>query len=455
MCAVNFNTGWNMNNNSNLDEREISLVDLFMYLVKRYRSIILVAIICATIVCAGAFCKAKFLTKEEDFLKYERELTVYNTDHKLLEIYEKKLTETQLSLTEKPLISVSSHNLPTSTITLCVEGTYAELLSNSTSYDPGDSILNNIMLTIQKGADWASIAEKYGVNTKYVQDLVELIPDYNSNIVVINTHCVDSETAEELLEDIVAIADNNLSEILDSYRGYYIKKRNNRTYIDTTWVNDIEENTQNSINYYVGLIDELNNKYEGKDEPKAPDYFSVLRGIKYALIGGVLGGVAMAGIYCVIYLLNDCLREEDELHNYFGFTVLGVFGIDLNAVKGNAIDKFLLKKQYGVRDNEYVYGRIAENINLLAKKDEKILLAGTVDKETIESLYAKLGSMVKDAKIICGGNLNEDNEVLAKLDETDSVIFVERRDASKMKNITREVETVNSCKKRVLGYILY
>ena len=68
---------------------------------------------------------------------------------------------------ESPLINVESHNLPIATVSLYVEGTYAELLSNSTSYDPGDSNINNIVLTIQNGADWSALADKYEVDKKY------------------------------------------------------------------------------------------------------------------------------------------------------------------------------------------------------------------------------------------------------------------------------------------------
>ena len=444
-----------MNSNSNYDEREISLIDLFMYLLKRYRSIILVAFVGAVLVSGGAFCKAKFLTTEEDFEKYEREVDAYNTDLNLLEIYQYKLDEAKASLNEKPLISVSNYNLPVSTITLCVEGMYAELLNNSTTYDPGDSIVNNIVLNIQKSTDWESLADKYYVSKKYVKDLVGVSPDYNSNIVVVNAYGTNIDEAEELLNDIIANVDNNLNEILDSYRGYYIKKRNNRTYIDTTWVNNIEENIQNDINDYIVLVSDLSNKYEGKDEPKAPDYFSVLRGIKYAIIGGVAGGVIMAGIYCVLYLLSNRLREEDELQTYYGFAPLGVFGLDLSEIKGNAFDKFLLKKQYGISNKENVYGRIAENINLLSEKGDKILVTGTIDSAMIESLCVKLCSMVKNAEIIYGGNINVDNEALSKLGNADSVIFVEKRNISNMKDIDKEVDIVNNCKKKVLGYIQY
>ena len=53
------------------------------------------------------------------------------------------------------------------------------------------------------------------------------------------------------------------------------------------------------------------------------------------------------------------------------------------------------------------------------------------------------------------GNINVDNEALSKLGNADSVIFVEKRNISKMKDIDKEVDIVNNCKKKVLGYIQY
>ena len=278
-----------MNNNTRMDEQEISLIDLFLFLIKRYRSILLVAVICAMVVSAGSFVKTKYFTNESAFESYERELTTYRTDQILLNLYKEKLQDAKNYLVESPLINVESHNLPTATVSLCVEGTYAELLSNSTSYDPGDSIINNIVLTIQNGADWTDLADKYEVDKKYVRDLIEISPDYNSNIVTIYAYGTSEDLAKGLLDDIRALVSENLTSILDSYRGYYIKERNNRTYIDATWVNDIEENTQKSINELIVQIDELSKKYDGKKEPEAPDYFSAMRAVKYLLIGGVIG----------------------------------------------------------------------------------------------------------------------------------------------------------------------
>ena len=163
----------------------------------------------------------------------------------------------------------------------------------------------------------------------------------------------------------------------------------------------------------------------------------------------------MVGIYCVIYMLNDFIREEDEIHSYFGFSNLGTFAVKDDNPKSNKLDKFLLKKQYGDLDDEFVVNRIAENINLLSKEDNKILLIGNIEDNVLNNLYNQLNAQVNKGKLIIGGNINKDNEALTKLSDVNSIILVEKRNYSKMKDILKEAEIVKNCGKNVIGYIQY
>ena len=438
---------------NDLDEREISLIDLIYYLLRRYRSILLMMVIGALLVTSGAFIKTKYLTSEGDFLKYEQDLLVYNTDQRLLSIYEDNLKEEQSALVDNPLITIPSHNLPTASISLCIEQSYSEPLNSTNYYDPGDSIIDNVELTITKSSNWEQLAQKYEINKKYMKDLININPSYESNIVTIEAYGKDLDTASELLNDIVDVVENNMDEILNSYRGYYITKRNNTTYIDNTWVNNIEETIQGNINNYISQINTIKNKYKDSGEPETPDYFSIKDGIKYSVIGAFVGLVIMAGIYCVIYMLNDFIREEDEIHSYFGFSNLGTFAVKDDNPKSNKLDKFLLKKQYGDLDDEFVVNRIAENINLLSKEDNKILLIGNIDDTVLNNLFNQLSTKVNKGKLILGGNINKDNQALTKLSNADSIILLEKRNSSKMKDILKEAEIVKNCNKQVIGYI--
>ena len=440
---------------NDLDEREISLIDLIYYLLRRYRSILLMMVIGALLVTSGAFIKTKYLTSEEDFLKYEQDLLVYNTDQRLLSIYEDNLKEEQNALVDNPLITIPSHNLPTASISLCIEQSYSEPLNSTNYYDPGDSIIDNVDLAITKSSNWVQLSEKYGISNKFIKDLISINPDYNSNIVTIDVYGKDLDTASELLNDIVDVVENNMDEIISSYRGYYITKRNSTTYIDNTWVNDIEETAQENINNYINQINTIKNKYKDSGEPEAPDYFSIKDGIKYVVIGAFVGLVLMAGIYCVIYMLNDLIREEDEIHSYFGFSNLGTFAVKDDNPKSNKLDQFLLKKQYGDLDDEFVVNRIADNINLLSKEDNKILLIGNIEDTILNNLYNQLNAKVNKGKLILGGNINKDNQALTKLSNADSIILVEKRNSSKMKDVLKEGEIVKNCNKQVIGYIQF
>ena len=433
---------------NNLDEREISLIDLIYYLLRRYRSILLIMVIGALLVTSGAYIKTNHLTSESDYLEYEEELVNYQKDTELLNIYTDKLKENQDMLFNKPLISITN-NMPTATITLRINSN-----NNKTSND-SQTIIENIISTINNDNNLNTISDKYSVNRNYVYDLYSLIPDYDSQSLVINAYGKNLNSASNLLKDITDIVDESLITILNNYNNYEIAKEHGLSYIDNAWKDDTQEKAQSSITYYTNLINSINNKYNGKGKPEAPDYFSIKDGIKFALIGAFVGLVLMVGIYCVIYMLNDFIREEDEIHSYFGFSNLGTFAVKDDNPKSNKLDKFLLKKQYGDLDDEFVVNRIAENVNLLSKEDNKILLIGNIEDNVLNNLYNQLNAKVNKGKLIIGGNINKDNEALTKLSDVNSIILVEKRNYSKMKDILKEAEIVKNCGKNVIGYIQY
>lgn len=432
---------------NDLDEREISLIDLIYYLLRRYRSILLMMVIGALLVTSGAYIKTNYLTSESDYIEYEEELINYHKDIELLSVYTDKLKENQDMLFNKPLISITN-NMPTATITLRINS------SNKTSND-SQTIIENIISTINNDNNLNTISDKYSVNRNYVYDLYSLIPDYDSQSLVINAYGKNLKSAGNLLKDITDIVDESLVTISNNYNDYEITKEHELSYIDNSWKDDTQEKAQSSITYYTNLINSINNKYNSKGEPEAPDYFSIKDGIKYAVIGAFVGLVLMAGVYCVIYLLNDLIREEDEIHSYVGFSNLGTFAVKDDNPKSNKLDKFLLKKQYGDLDDEFVVNRIAENINLLSKEDNKILLIGNIENTILNNLYNQLNTKVNKGKLILGGNINKDNQALTKLSDVNSIILVEKRNYSKMKDILKEAEIVKNCGKNVIGYIQY
>ena len=106
-------------------------------------------------------------------------------------------------------------------------------------------------------------------------------------------------------------------------------------------------------------------------------------------------------------------------------------------------------------EDSYVFDRISENISILAKDKEDVLLLGTVSAEKLNKLAAELNSRNGNNKAIAGGNLNLDNSALSKLKEAETVILVEEKEVSKLKDVVKEIEFIRNCDKKILGYIQY
>lgn len=431
---------------TNLDEREISIFDLFMYVVRRYRSIILVGLVCGIIVCGISFVKTR-MAGPEDYEAYNKTMELYERNQELIKLYEGKIEEADKFLAEQSLTGIGNSKIYAASISIYVESTGSKVVNS----DICEAISNNIILTLEKGIDWKSLSQKYDIDEEYIKNFVDISKAEDTSAVTISVLGSSADKARSLLSDLRTLISDNQEYLLDSYDGFYLKEKDYSTYIDNSWFNNVEENIKLSIEEYRTQIEKLN----AVAMPTEPGYFPASKAVKLFAIGFAVGTVVMAVFYFVAYLLNDSIREDDELSLYYGFVRLGTFSVKPVKNKNNCFDRYLLKKQYGDTEDEYVYERIAENIGMIASKDEKVLVSGTIDKNKLEELYNKLSSLVKNCELILGDNINSSNETLRKLKDVDSVILIEERGVSKLKEVNREIDSIKNCSKKVLGYIQY
>ena len=60
---------------------------------------------------------------------------------------------------------------------------------------------------------------------------------------------------------------------------------------------------------------------------------------KNTLIGGVLGIFIAAGLVIVLYLLDDTIKDSEDVEKYLGLTTLGIIPIESGGEKIASIDK--------------------------------------------------------------------------------------------------------------------
>ena len=437
-------------NNINLEEIDISFYDMVIYVLKKYKNIIIAS--CIAMVLVTGFCYLKSSpTIKNDFEKYSNDYGVYEKSVELKAVYEDNLSRAYGILEKNPAVSIDLNNMSIAVITFYINPKIGDPLNYSDLYNPADAILNDIVYSVFNDADWNGFSRKYDINSTVIKELVDVVVNYAGDAVTLYVYGPDYNNTREMLSDISIVVNEKLSESLASYSGYTIGKRDETAYTGVVLANDFEQLAKNKINSYTALINELNAKYP---EPSRPAGFGLKSVVKYCILGFIAGAVAMCLLYSLKYLLSGVIHTGNELHDLCGYTMLGSFS---SCEEGkNKFEKFLLKLQHPTAaEDSYVFDRISENISILAKDKEDVLLLGTVSAEKLNKLAAELNSRNGNNKAIAGGNLNLDNSALSKLKEAETVILVEEKEVSKLKDVVKEIEFIRNCDKKILGYIQY
>jgi len=63
------------------------------------------------------------------------------------------------------------------------------------------------------------------------------------------------------------------------------------------------------------------------------------------IIGGLLGAFLAAGIVIVLHLMDDTIKNSEDIEKYLGISTLGLIPIEANATKQTELDKKRRKKQ--------------------------------------------------------------------------------------------------------------
>jgi capsular polysaccharide biosynthesis protein len=67
--------------------------------------------------------------------------------------------------------------------------------------------------------------------------------------------------------------------------------------------------------------------------------------MKNAMIGGILGMILAAGIIIVLHLLDDTIKDAEDIEKYLGLTTLGLIPIESSAAKQEELDKKKRKRK--------------------------------------------------------------------------------------------------------------
>lgn len=458
--------------NSNHYEQEVDLKTLIFAILYRWRLILLIAILGGVLL--GGIRLAKGLIKIQDTegitlarKDFEDEYSLYKSTK---ESYEREIENLTLKvesfneyMTDSVLMQISPYDKPVAVADIYIKSDY-EIMPGMLyqNRDYTDSLVKAYSLAVSQGDLLKNMSEiiKFS-DLQYLSELITARPDYDNKMLHIEVTYSNIDTADRILSQILKNIDNYTANLSDTIGVHQISVTNRSKFhtVDMELV-DRQDNNRNTESSLQNALLNKKDALENLEEPTFTAYSkktTLKSGIKYGIMGGILGTFIVIFFLCVGFLLSDKLMSEKELRNRFCLRVLGVLGIVHDKKFFSRIDRWL-DKIHGaedITDLNGAYQLISVNVQNASDSAELIMVVGTAGDTLLLQASEHLTQFLPDRKILLAGNMNRAAEALQTLTSCDKVILIEQRGVSTFTGIERELETLKTLKKTILGCILY
>lgn len=452
---------------NNKYEQEIDLKKLFFYIMRKWRIIILFALVGLILLGGFKFTKAFLTQRDQAYVvkvqgQYDKDLKEYKTLKAGYERTIKTLTsniefEEQYE-SNSVLFNIDSNNKWVASADVFIKMKESD---NSTliTVDPADSIVKAYKSVIDNGSFLEHISKKMEIDIPFIRELIGVEKDNEGNMLSISITYKDEEGAKEIINTILETLDSSYTQVSDGLgeHSIIIMNRNIGMEIDQELAASQKKKVED-LEVMRKKLDEVQNALDELQKPQEPSTLSmkgsIKIGIKFCIIGAIIGGFVTIFIYCIIYVINSKLHATEELKNRFNLKILGAFTQERKKRLFSQVDKLIDKlERIECNSKESVYQRIVANISNYTKNGQTILVTGTGNQEEIRSVVDNLRQMIPELEFITGMNMNKNSETLTKILKVDGVILLEQVGTSRYSDILEEIETINSLNKKIIGCI--
>lgn len=493
----------------NEEEVQIDLMTLLHYILRKWRSIVVVMLIVA--VAANLYSVKKSMSEaasvstaeeEVDFEKQienaKEELTADELEqvehvYSMYEYNSQLYQENKEYLEKSVLMQLNPNEIPT------------VMLNYQFKKDQADEELSNIFTMYENalldkdtctaimqvfGEEYANTSVRKLISvtdTENVQnkDIIKIQDEKNSGILRIQIYACSEEQCEQVAEIAKKRVLEYTEQLQQIFGNYTVNAISEQYYISSDSALNVQKS--DAVNAVNNAYNAMNNITSGLSERQI-GYFNLLTkdgedqtlvkvdteenenvivkvqyiSMKYILIGLLAGMLLAVCWYAVIYIMTQTVKDVDEVKIITNLPVFGTVLRNNENGKRNIIDRWI--DSWFVRDkksenNELLLTRISHEVAMLAgQKDKKSLLiacSGTDQnvKKQADSLVEKLRKL--GMNVTSTDSLVSDNtEVLKQLDSADSVVFVEQLMKSERNQIREAIELCRRCQVEVLGSVI-
>ena len=481
-------------------ENKINFSDLIYYILIHWRVILLGAIIAGLLLFGCDLIKGFNSLESQNHLEtqkaYERSYEEYRIMKTQLE---DQLVELTQAIKEKEdyqhqsiLMNLNPNTAYKSKLTYVVNDiadtqAFTDLESSKTAKYTINSILGSYASLIREGEVLQNISKKINteIDEKYINELVYVQVDYQSKLLHITVLGDDKKQAQDISDAIEKeIQDANLKinkalgfhrlELISSYIGNDADtsiligaiptdgKNENGSY--QTSIENMQEDNSAVISDLQNQLINCNNQLNELEEPIEPKEASrdtvIKRGIKFGVIGFIVGAVLVAYCFALKYVACGKLMTSDEMQEDYGIPVLMKYKAP-KRINPNLIDK-LINCGFGITESSSCLQErfdlaVANVLARIEKTDNvKILFIGNANVCVFESAVSSMAETLNTdgIEVISAGNINENENAVRKLPSAEKIVLIEQTGVSRKKDIKKELLTLRDLKKEIVGAIV-
>lgn len=485
-----------MENNSTYGQ-EISIRDWMFSVFHKWKLILIVGIVCAFLLGGYKGLSIYNSNANADVVAnaqkdYELEMEVYDmtkagfereiADIQLDIIAQNEYLENSVLQQANPYeIAEARADIFVSTNSKNIQGqTYSNV-------DYAESIVQMYQSLLTRKASNKALAEATGIDSRYVEELVsvtiggvksdksgalaETADEYGKSVKVqapvvgsnrVFTICVkhnNEADAQMLLDMMLTQVDEvkvNLSSMIGEHEIHVLHSDvSSGVDLDVAEAQKAQEEKLKELN---ANLTETQEEMAKLVEPSAPNMSltsAIKSGIKFAVLGGILGAFVVVFGVCILFLMNDKMYSAKEFKQRFNAKILGTLPVN-GSKKICFVDAWLNRLEGRVfeKDEKLSYGLIAANARNYMDGQKTLLVTGTADADKVAEVAQKLRTEMPEIEILSGGSMLNTVETLTMLPKCEGVILVEQCNISKYGEIAQELEKAQDLGKSVVGCVV-
>lgn len=173
----------------------------------------------------------------------------------------------------------------------------------------GTQLTQDYMVLVKSRPVVTKVISDLGLDMTYEQmlGLITISNPSNTRILEIQVTYPDAYLAKQIVDDFATVSSSQIAKIMDAEEPTIVEEGYMQPY------------------------------------PSSPNVK------KYIAIGGLVGAFLAAGIIIVLYLMDDTIKDADDVEKYLGLTTIGLIPIESGGLKQTEIDR--RKRKFGRKEH--------------------------------------------------------------------------------------------------------